>query len=216
MTNLIFDYDGTLHDSIQIYAPAFRLANTHLVALSLVENKEWTDNEISRWLGFSSKDMWNTFMPSLPQVIKDECSQIIADAMLRFVHEGKARLYPHATTVLQQLGEAGYNLIFLSNCKHNYMLSHISVFRLYDYFSDFYCTEDFDFKPKYEIFNTIKQNHIGEFIVIGDRFHDMEIAEKHGLKAIGCSYGYGEEWELSKATSVSSQVTDIVSLLKFM
>lgn len=216
MTNLIFDYDGTLHDSIRIYAPAFRLALDHLVSFGITKSKEWSEDEICHWLGFSSKDMWNAFIPDLPQKRKDECSQIIGDAMLQFAHEGQAQLYPHAIEVLQQLNKDGYNLIFLSNCKHSYMQSHIEQFHLDNYFSAFYCTEDFDFKPKHEIFCTIKQNYIGEFIVIGDRFQDMEIAQRHGLKSIGCSYGYGEPWELSYSTMVASKVDDIVLLLKHM
>ena len=210
MTNLIFDYDGTLHDSIKIYASAFRLAYSHLVSLCIAEDKEWSDDEISHWLGFSSKDMWNAFLPDLSQNRKDECSQIIGDAMIQFVHEGKAQIYPHGIEVLQQLNKDDYTLIFLSNCKHSYMQSHIEQFHLDNYFSAFYCTEDFDLKPKYEIFNTIKQNYNGEFIIIGDRFQDMEIAQMHDLKAIGCSYGYGEKWELSNSTAVATQVSDIV------
>jgi len=216
MTNLIFDYDGTLHDSIKIYAPAFRLAYAYLASLSLAGNKEWTDHEISRWLGFSSKDMWNAFMPDLPQSMKDECSGLIGDAMLRFVHDGKAQLYPHALETLQQLITDGYTLIFLSNCKRNYMLAHIEQFHLEHYFSAFYCTEDFAFQAKYEIFNTINRDFSGEFIIIGDRFQDMEIAEKHGLKSIGCSYGYGEKQELLYASATASSVEQIVPSLKLI
>lgn len=213
MTNLIFDYDGTLHNSIKIYAPAFRLAYAHLVAHSLAENKKWTDHEISRWLGFSSKDMWNAFMPDLPQNYKDECSKLIGDVMLKSVNEGKARLYPYVPEVLHRLNNDGYTLIFLSNCKNSYMQAHIDWFHLDRYFSAFYCTEDFEFLPKYEIFNTIKQKHAGNFIVIGDRFQDMEIAQKHGLKAIGCSYGYGNRQELLAATVTVTDVGEIVHSL---
>lgn len=216
MVNLIFDYDGTLHDSIKIYAPAFRIAYAHLVSLGLAENKDWTDAGIRHWLGFNSQDMWNAFLPDLPQYRKDECSQIIGEAMLRFVQEGKAQLYPHVTEVLQQLKNLDYTLIFLSNCKHSYMQAHIEKFHLGEYFSSFYCAEDYAFKPKYEIFNRIKQNNTGEFIVIGDRVQDIEIAKKHGLKSIGCSYGYGEKWELSHSTVVVSKVGDIVLSLKSM
>ena len=71
MHSLIFDYDGTLHDSIKIYAPAFRQAYAYLVSLKLAEERTWTDGEISPWLGFSSRDMWNSFLPELPQFYKD-------------------------------------------------------------------------------------------------------------------------------------------------
>ena len=55
---LIFDYDGTLHDSIQIYALAFRKSYRALVRMGYVPEKQFTDMEISRWLGFTAQEMW--------------------------------------------------------------------------------------------------------------------------------------------------------------
>jgi len=209
MANLIFDYDGTLHDCIKIYAPAFRLAYSYLVSLGVADKREWSVGEISRWLGFSAKDMWNSFMPELPKSLKEECSKIIGDEMIHLVAEGKAQLYPHTLKVLKKLKDDGHTLIFLSNCKHSYMDAHINQFHLNNYFSGFYCSEDFDFKEKYKIFKNIKREYKGEFIVIGDRFQDMEIGEKHGVKAIGCSYGYGDLDELKYAERIAFKISDI-------
>lgn len=213
MTNVIFDYDGTIHNSIKIYAPAFEQAYEHLVSIGLAKRRKWKETEISHWLGFSSKDMWNAFMPNLPQNYKEQCSQIIGETMLKLIDKGNAQLYPHAIEILEQLQLLGYRLIFLSNCKRSYMKAHMKYFNLEKYFSSFYCTEDFDFQPKYIIFDKIKKNHAGDFIVIGDRFQDMEIAQKHNLKAIGCLYGYGQPLELSYTNMLASEVRDILTFL---
>ncbi|MHB1154142.1 MAG: HAD family hydrolase [Eubacteriales bacterium] len=213
MTNLIFDYDGTLHNSINIYAPAFRIAYAYLVSLGITKIRSFTDKEISKWLGFNSIDMWNAFMPDLHQDLKDECSNIICNKMLEFIRDGKSTLYPNALEVLLILKRMKYNLIFLSNCKRAYMEAHIEYFKLNNYFTRFYCTEDFGFSPKYEIFNTIKQNHDGGFIIIGDRIQDIQIAEKHNLKSIGCLYGYGNTEELKHATKKICSIYDLVFLL---
>ena len=50
------------------------------------------------------------------------------------------------------------------------MYKHIEAFNLNKYFIDFYCSENFNFIPKYEIFECIKKKYQGDFIVIGDRF----------------------------------------------
>ena len=210
--NLVFDYDGTLHDCIKIYAPAFRKAYAHLVALSLAEERAWPAREISQWLGLSPGAMWDRFLPALPQSRKDECSRIIGGEMLRLVRAGQARLYPGALQTLERLRGA-HTLIFLSNCKRAYMQAHIGYFHLDDYFSAFYCAEDFDFQEKHEIFGMIKQGFAGEFAVIGDRFQDMEIARRYGLKAIGCAYGYGGAQELAAADFIVSGVEEIVPAL---
>jgi phosphoglycolate phosphatase len=213
MINLIFDYDGTLHNSLKIYAPAFRSAYTYLVEKGLAPSKVFSDQEISYWLGFSAVEMWNTFLPNLPPEEKEKCSRMIGNEMMNLIKTGKAELYPQAEEVLQKLKEKGYRLIFLSNCKHAYMVAHIEQFRLDSYFSAFYCSEDFGFIPKYEIFHTIKATSPGDFIVIGDRIQDMEIANKHNLQSIGCLYGYGTLEEIKTATFRIEKLPDILQLL---
>lgn len=213
MANIIFDYDGTLHDCIKIYAPAFRKAYDHLVYTGLVHQKSYTDYEISKWLGFSAKDMWDNFAPHISEKEKTFCSQIIGDEMLRLIKNGQAQLYPNVETMLQGLLQKRHNLIFLSNCKHSYMQIHREYFKLEKYFSDFYCAEDYNWKPKYEIFNIIKDKYNEEFIVVGDRFHDIDIAKRHGLKSIGCIYGYGCLDELKNATAIAKSPMDILQII---
>lgn len=211
MANLIFDYDGTLHESLCIYAPAFRLGYCHLVKKGLASHKEFSDAEISRWLGFSAKDMWENFMPELPQPERDLCSGIIGDEMVRLTLAGKAKLYPGAKTVLRQLSAAGHNLIFLSNCKHSYMQAHRNYFELDQYFSEFYCTEDFNYVPKWRIAGLILAKVSGKCIVIGDRWQDIETALRHQLFSVGCTYGYCGTDELNDATIQVSSVEGILN-----
>ncbi|WMJ88522.1 HAD family hydrolase [Anaerocolumna sp. MB42-C2] len=210
MTNFLFDYDGTLHNSIKIYAPAFRTAYTYLIENGFADSKEFTDQEISYWLGFTADDMWKIFLPNLPEEEKKKCSAMIGKEMIRLVNNGMAELYPQAENILQKLKDLGYNLIFLSNCKRAYMEANIRQFRLDRFFSAFYCSEDFGFIPKHEIFITIKENCSGDYIVIGDRFQDMEISEMHNLQSIGCFYGYGSSNELQHATYRINNLSDIL------
>lgn len=213
MTNLLFDYDGTLHNSIKIYAPAFRTAYTYLVENGFADSKEFTDQEISYWLGFTADDMWKCFLPNLPEEEKKKCSAIIGKEMISLIDKGMAELYPQTENILQKLKDLGYNLIFLSNCKRAYMEAHISQFHLDYFFSAFYCSEDFGFIPKHEIFHMIKANFPGDFLIIGDRFHDMEIAEMHHLRSIGCLYGYGTLSELKTAAFQIEKLSDILLYL---
>ena len=74
---IFFDYDGTLHNSIAVYAPSFRKAYQFLVEKELAEERLWTDQEISYWLGFNPEEMWQTFMPHLSESLREECSKII-------------------------------------------------------------------------------------------------------------------------------------------
>lgn len=213
MINLIFDYDGTLHETMYIYGPALRLANDYLISKGYVEDKYLVDKEISKWLGFTAKDMWNTFVPGLPEEEKDKCSKIVGEEMVRLIKAGEARLYKDIPQVLKNLKEKEYNLIFLSNCKKSYLKAHRDYFNLDQYFSDFYCAEAYDWLPKEEIFKSIKEKYSGKFIVIGDRFHDIEVGIKHNLKTIGCLYGYNDKGELSKATVLAETPKEMEELI---
>lgn len=216
MVNLVFDYDGTLHDCMKIYAPAFRRMYDHMVSQGWAEDRTFTDRDISRWLGFPAKEMWEGFAPHLAPEKQAVCSRMIGEHMLAQIAQGHARLYPGIPEVLFQLKESGFRLIFLSNCKHAYMQAHREHFQLDRFFSGFYCGEDHGWKRKVEIFLTIKQHFDGDFVIIGDRLQDMEIAQQHNLPAIGCGYGYGTPEELSKANYIARSPNELVEFAKIV
>lgn len=211
--NIIFDYDGTLHNSIKIYGPAFRKAYEYLVKKGYAEEKIFQDNDISKWLGYNSIDMWDYFMPDLDREEKQKCSLIIGTAMIEYLKKGKAELYDGTIEVLNYLKHRGFRLIFLSNCKIQYMNEHKKKFKLDKYFTDFYCAEEFDFIPKYEIFKLIKKKYEGDFIIVGDRFVDIEMATVNNIYSIGCSYGFGNNNELKNATVIAKDIKDVKELI---
>lgn len=213
MINLVFDFDGTLHDTIKIYAPAFRKAYGYLVGSGLAEDREVPDNEIGAWLGYSSRDMWNAFMPHLPETEKEYCSKMIGAELIQSLKAGKAKLYDGVLEILQQLKQQGYRLIFLSNCKTNYMQKSIRQFSLDKFFTAFYCAEQYGFAPKYEIFKHIAAEYPGDFIIIGDRDTDLQTAKRNGLPFIGCAYGYADAGELREAAFVAHSPYDIVTMI---
>ncbi len=214
MTNLIFDFDGTLHNTIKIYAPAFRKAYLYLVEQKLASSRQWTEEEIRQWIGYSSKDMWNKFMPGLSEQQKEKCSQIIGCEMLTAFDAGQAQLFAGVPLMLADLKDQGYRLIFLSNCKIAYMQACQKTFSLPTYFADFYCTEQFGFAPKVEIYKDIADKYGDKNIVIGDRYADMEVAIINQLPAIGCRYGYGNDQELTCATITIDTPKQIIIAIK--
>lgn len=210
MTNLIFDYDGTIHNTMKTYAPAFRNTCKWLYDNGYIsELKEYSDKQISYWLGFNSTDMWEMFMPELPFEIRETARKRLGKDMAERIDNGEGSLFEWAEEMLSTLKNMNYNLIFLSNCRIHYMERHKKVFGLDRFFNYFYCCEEFDFIPKYEIFQKIKPYHSGQFIVIGDRFHDIEMAVKNNLRSIGCGYGYGSPEELADANIIVDDIRKI-------
>lgn len=209
MANLIFDYDGTIHESMRTYAPAFRDTMRWLADEGYIEPREYSDGEISQWLGFNSADMWGKFQPGLDPAIREEARIRLGNDMAERVENGEGALFSGAEKMLTELKENGHILIFLSNCRIHYMERHRRVFRLDRFFDYFYCCEEYDFIPKYQIFRLFSLQHTGQYIVIGDRFHDIETAAENGLKSIGCGYGYGMPEELTAADIIVSDISQI-------
>ncbi len=210
---IFFDYDGTLHNGLKIYAPAFREAYAYLVENYYAEPREWTDKEISYWLGFAPMEMWNRFMPGIPEETKVTCSGIISSTMKALTEEGKAELYEGSVEVLAYLRRKGYHLIFISNCKSYYKEAHNRMFELDSYFEELIATEDYGFLPKNEIIRSIKGRFEGGHAIVGDRLQDMEAGRDNGMLTIGCSYGYGSAAELEGADIIIGDILELKNIL---
>lgn len=214
---IIFDWDGTLHDTAHLYGCAFRTAYTWLEQGGYVPDRIYSDEDVSVFLGMNAMDMWDAFMqrettgrenasvkaaarrlrakgmtiPLLPEAVKNRASAMIGEEMVRAVRAGHARLYPGVPGMLDLLRRQGYHLVFLSNCKRAYMQAHREQFQLDRWFSGFYCCEDYGFATKEQIFPDIRARFPDVFLVVGDRASDMQVAQVHHLRAVGCAYGYG-------------------------
>jgi phosphoglycolate phosphatase len=206
---IFIDYDGTLHNSIFIYAPAFLKAYDYLVMQGLAEKREWTNKEISYWLGFNPPDMWKTFLPDLNVDYREQCSNIIAKEMKLHILEGRAKWYQGALDTLEYLKNKGYHLIFLSNCKQYYLDCHLSLFALDRYFEALLCSEQFEFRPKDEIIRKVRDRYPEPMIVIGDRRQDIEAGKQNNMKTIGCSYGFSLEGELKEADILIDDIREL-------
>lgn len=210
---IFFDYDGTLHNSIKVYGPAFRKAYKYLVDNGYAEDRVFENTEIAEWLGYSSKDMWNTFMPSLDDSIKVKCSQIIGETMTELIEEGHAVFYEGAKETLSYLKDKGYQLIFISNCSNYYKELASNPSALGSYFDAMVCTQEYDYAPKYKILEQILGIYPDNKVIIGDRFQDMEAGIKNGIATIGCNYGFGQPEELMDADTVISDVRELMEIL---
>lgn len=210
---IFFDYDGTLHNSIKIYSLAFRKAYNHLAERGFVEQRHWSDKEISYWLGFNPQEMWKIFKPDLDENIRNSCSKMIGEEMKSLIEKGTPELYDGALNTLKYLKNRGYTLVFISNCKISYRDSHSRLFNLEDYFEELACSEEYDFIPKHEILRDIKSKYSEEMVIIGDRFQDIEAGKKNNMHTIGCSYGFSLEGELDGADLIINNIGEIKKYL---
>lgn len=207
---IFFDYDGTLHDSMRLYGPAFRTAYAGLVERGYMPEQTFTDEWISRWLGWTVRDMWNAFAPELPEDVWRPASLEIGREMDRLLEAGCGALFDGVPEMLGQLREAGFALVFLSNCGEGYCERHRRAFGLDRWFDAYYCADSYPGLKKWEIYQQAASGaHELPHMMVGDRFHDIEVATRAHIPSIGCAYGFGALDELAQATVVVDAPADI-------
>lgn len=197
---VFFDYDGTLHDCMRLYGPAFRAAYAWLVQEGYADARTFSDAEISRWLGWQVRDMWETFMPGLPEHAWRQASHIVGEEMDRLLDAGEGALFLGVPEALECLREEGFELALLSNCGEGYCARHRRAFGLDRWLGAYYCAGMFPGLEKWEIFAQAADRHAQPCVVVGDRFHDLEAGIRAGVPTVGCAFGYGAPGELERAT----------------
>lgn len=210
---VVFDYDGTLHNSALSYIKSFLKAYKYLVEKNLAPEREFKEKEITCWLGYNSVEMWKLFMPQLPEEEQKNASEIIRKETFRIIKNRESALYDGVPETLTYLKEKGYHVLYLSNCRPAYRDIHREVFGLDRYFEKMYCAGEYQFAPKYEIFKEIQKEFPGDYLMTGDRYHDMEAGKYENVYTAGCAYGFGTQEELANADILLKDIRELQKLL---
>ena len=212
---LVFDYDGTLHNTAGLYGKAFRRGYAWLVKEGYAEDVYRSDEEMSKYLGMNPIDMWQTFMPDLPEDVRAHASAMVGAGMAEGVEKGDAVFFDHVTEVLEKLKEEGHILCILSNCRNTYMAAHRKYMHLDNWFDGFFPAEEYGYIPKEDIFKEIMKRYPGEkYVMIGDRDSDIKAGTENGIVTVGCAYGFGDREELGDATYMIDDIRELPALVE--
>lgn len=228
---IIFDYDGTLHETMRIYAPAVFDTVRWLKEDCRISVEEPSKARIQSWLGMNTSDMWNSFLPELAPELKKTAAARIGGGMLLRLQEGYAAWYDGAKEALDALVASDMEMAILSNCGNSYARAQWDAFGMERWFTAFFPCEAWNHAPKDEILPDIardyeaafartpvrrgappeKESPIEErsFLVVGDRDSDLAAARSIGAPFIGCAYGYGSKEELTGADLQIRSIRDL-------
>ena len=210
---LIFDHDGTLHDSMYVFGPAVHSAEQWAREQGY-DIKTVDDKVIASCLGLNKIDMWNTFGYDVSSEAEEEMLKKVHEGVGRMLDAGAAKWFDGIEEMLTVLRSEGYHLVILSNCEKKLAEFYWNHFNMKKWFDKFYECETYDFAPKTEIIKIILKDYNEKGIMIGDRRMDLECARSGKVPFIGCSYGFGEKWELDGADAIAESPEQIPEIVR--
>jgi phosphoglycolate phosphatase len=209
---LLFDLDGTVTDSQE------GILNSVRYSLSYFKMEIPDQKTLKKFIGPPlSKSLMDYYgfdagkAAKAVQVYREYFSK-------KGIYENK--LYPGIRDLLKKLNSKGKTIILATAKPTYYAEKIIRYFEIDPFFKEIVGSNmDGTRMEKKEIIRHILDLHpnepIRQFIMIGDRVHDIEGANFHGIDSIWVQYGYGDEEEITNVTPTynAERIEDLYELL---
>lgn len=195
---IIFDFDGTIHKSDEIYEKAF------YDTLKKYKIKK-PNLDPKSYLGYPPRKIWDDFLDD--SYDKEKLIESTGDLMMENMKDFGS-LYEKTEKVLNFLKEK-HELIILSSCTKKYIENARKIYDLDLYFSKYLVGEDYNYKSKAEI---IRINKINNFIMVGDRLSDIKAGFLNNNISIFAKYGYGKESEGYLSNYKIERISDLLKI----
>ncbi len=185
---VIFDFDGTIADSLQA---GIEITNKIAEQLNL---RKLDPNKIDYYKNLSPSDFLKLMkvpiykIPALATIYHAEFNKVIANL----------KPFPHIDTVVKQLAKT-YKLGILSSNSVENIKTFLKNNNLYEYFS-FIHSQPHIFGKSANIKRILRQNRLSskQAIYIGDEVRDIQAAHKAKIPVIAVSWGLNSSQILQK------------------
>lgn len=217
---LIFDFDGTLIDSVPDLADA---TNT---MLSQLGKATYSLETIKQWVGNGSRLLVERALVGKTEVLAgeltteqaDHAEQLFFDAYSN-ISQSKTLAYPDVDKGLQQLKAAGFTLALVTNKPIRFVpkiLESLGWTPLFDVVlgGDSLPVKKPDPAPLLHVCETLNFQPAQAFM-IGDSVNDILAGQNAGIDTLGLSYGYnyGNHIGDSNPTQVFDSFADLLAYL---
>ncbi|HEX7227564.1 MAG TPA: HAD family phosphatase [Candidatus Binatia bacterium] len=198
---VIFDVDGTIVDSVDLHAEAWRVAFEKF-------GKTFPFHEIRRQIGKGSDQLLPVFLSEqeLDQFGEDLDQYRSKIFKKEFLPQVQA--FPKVRDLFQRIKKDGKQIVLASSAKANELDTYKKIARIDDLIESETSSDDADkSKPYPDIFQAalarLKDVAPENAVVIGDTPYDAQAASKANLKTVGLLCGGWTEEELRRAGCVA-------------
>lgn len=203
----IFDYDGTLFDSLQHIKHVFTVVGGKAQSLGLIDHV-WSESYITSVIGHNPKETWKVLLPNVSDEVRLELSALYSTTMSQHLSSIQTQWYPHATEVIEQLLNEGKVCVLLTNARRYYIDIAVGQHPILKRFKYVVCAQDFNYQSKSEIIKQLPLN--GNILIIGDKIDDALAAQSIHAQSLWASYGYGQD--VSDGVHFTSKLDSIYEL----
>lgn len=215
---LIFDFDGTLIDSVPDLADA---TNTMLTTLG---KDTYPIETIRNWIGNGSRLLVERALVGKVEVAEGELTVEEADHAERIFFEAYKNLsgsktvaYPDVDDGLKKLHAAGYTLALVTNKPIRFVPKILHSFGWQDLFSEVMGGDSLSVKkpdpaPLLHVCETLNVS-VDQAVMIGDSRNDMLAGQNANMDTLGLSYGYnyGQDIRELNPTEAFDHFADLVA-----
>lgn len=203
---LIFDWDGTIVDSMQlmikcIYETAGQL---HL--------KIPDEEQMQSCFGMSPKDFIKIMFPEVDEKLFYQCFyQYFSDEKLEKL------FFVGAVETLNYLKNKGFRLAIATNKERPRLEAALLKANMSDLFSAMYCGDDGLTKPHPGVIQSLLARlgvSAAEALMIGDTVFDLQMAQSAGVDALAVAYGNSsaEQFRSYNPVAVISDIRELQTL----
>lgn len=212
---LVFDWDGTLVDSIERIVTSLQFASRQTVDIHLSET------QARDVIGLGLMEAIAKLHPELDTQQHSAKLNNIADAYRQhYLHDNKvpAPLFNGVNQLLNELRADGYTLAISTGKSRAGLEQSINEHQVADYFSTTRCAGENKSKPHPEMLHEILDElnfPATQTLMIGDSEHDLKMASNADIKSIGVTHGVHDAATLNKHNPLTC-LTDITELSAYL
>ena len=217
---LIFDFDGTLIDSVPDLADA-----TNAMLTPLGKDTHPLDT-IRNWVGNGSRMLVERALVGKIEVLEDELTveeaehaeQVFFDAY-KNLSDSKTVAYPNVDSGLRQLKEAGYTLALVTNKPIRFVPKILESFGWTSLFDmvlggDSLTTKKPDPAPLLHVCDKLGVMQ-DKAVMIGDSRNDILAGQNAKIDTLGLSYGYNYGQDI-RDLNPTAAFDDFATLVKYL
>ena len=212
---LVFDWDGTLVDSIERIVTSLQHASKQTVNIQLSEARA------KDVIGLSLMEAISKLHPELEAGNQQAELKSIADAYRQhYLYDNPvpAPLFSGVYRLLDELREQGYTLAISTGKSRIGLEQSINEHKLADYFAATRCADENRSKPHPEMLHEILDElnfSATQTVMIGDSEHDLKMANNANMQCIGVTHGVHDVTVLKKFNPLIC-LDDITELSEYL